>query len=129
MNAHTKDLEKRLYPRYSADVKVEIITKGLEMPHTGRTANISLGGLFVCTEYSADLGEKIFVRIIFKDKDAFFDIRTIVRWKSAGGPDAEMPKGVGLEFVDMTEKHKFVINNFLKDYINVEHKKGSHTDQ
>ena len=112
-------LERRK-PRYSASLKVLVFTKGLEHFQSERAANISSGGIFVCTDHICDVGEKLHIRIIFSDLDAFFDVRTRVAWVC--GDDTSHPQGLGLEFVDVNDAQKQVISQFLSKYINVKEK-------
>lgn len=109
---------RRLKPRYAVNLKVEMITKGLNHHSIERCANVSLGGIFVCTDHLASLGEKVHIRIIFSDKDSYFDVKTQVAWISnSEGPH---PQGLGLEFIELSDAHKQVIAHFLKDYVNVQ---------
>jgi Tfp pilus assembly protein PilZ len=111
-------INRRLKPRYAVNIKVEMLTKGLNHVSVERCANVSLGGLFVCTDYSADENERVHVRVIFSDKEAFFDVKTRVAWVCDG--EGSHPKGLGLEFVDLTKEQNLIVQNFLKDYVNVQ---------
>ena len=101
--------------RYNEEIEVEMMVKGLETPYVEKSANISGGGLFVCTNYEGDVDEKVHLRIIFPKFEAFFDVRAAVRWLS-DGLSSGLPKGLGLEFVDLTEKQTVVIKDFLNDF-------------
>jgi Tfp pilus assembly protein PilZ len=121
MSAEPKDPlqgpNRRKKPRYAADVKVEIFTKGLNHYVTGKTANISPGGLFVCTDYVGELGEKLHVRVILCDREAYFDCKATIAWIC--DDKGSHPQGLGVEFVELTDAQKHVINKVLKDYVNV----------
>lgn len=111
-------VNRRLKPRYAVDVKVEMLTQGLDHYVVERCANVSLGGLFVCTDYSAKESERVHVRIILADQDAYFDIKTEVAWICEG--ESSHPKGLGLRFVDVNEQQQAIIDRFLKDYVNIQ---------
>jgi Tfp pilus assembly protein PilZ len=118
MNHSGENKNRRLKPRYSAEVKVEMLTKGLDYHRVDKTANVSTGGLFVCTDYLAPEGERIHCRIIFSDRDSYFDVKTRVAWVCDGGNSH--PKGLGLEFIELNEAQQLVINRFLRAYVNVQ---------
>jgi len=109
---------RRLKPRYSAQIKVEMLTKGLDYHRVDKTANISTGGIFVCTDFLAPEGERVHIRIILADKDAYFDVKTQVAWVCDGS--GSHPKGLGLEFIELNEAQVLVINRFLREYVNVQ---------
>ncbi len=109
--------QKRNKARYAANIAVEMFTQGLNYFRAERTANISLGGLFVCTEYDGKMNEKVHIRIILSDRDSYFDVKTRIAWTCDGS--SSHPKGLGLEFIEVTDIQKMVIEKFLKDYVNI----------
>ena len=111
-------INRRLKPRYAVNIKVEMLTKGLNHVSVEKCANVSLGGIFVCTDYLAPEDERVHVRVIFSDKDSFFDVKTRVAWTCDG--EGSHPRGLGLEFVDLSKEQDVIIKNFLKDYVNVQ---------
>ncbi len=108
---------ERRKPRYAANLQVWVFTKGLNHFQAEKTANISLGGLFVCTNHSAEVGEKLHIRVILSDIDSYFDVKTRVAWLC--GNDGSHPEGLGLEFIELDEAQQHVVQNILKDYVNV----------
>jgi uncharacterized protein (TIGR02266 family) len=104
--------------RYALNVQTLVFTKGLEHFLSERTANISEGGIFVCTDYESPVGEKLHIRVILSDQDSYFDVKTRVAWVCDG--EGGHPKGLGLEFVDLNEPQKRVIATVLKRYVNVQ---------
>lgn len=104
-------------PRYAANLKVEIFTKGLNHQIVERTANISSGGLFVCTEYSSEIGEKMHLRIIFLDREAYFDVKSEVAWVCNG--EKGHPKGLGVRFVELNSAQQQIIDRYLVEYVNI----------
>lgn len=112
--------QERRKPRYSASLKVMVFTKGLGHFQTERAANISSGGIFICTDHQSEIGEKLHIRIIFSELDAYFDVKTRVAWICNN--DSSHPQGLGLAFTDLNEPQKQVIDKFLTQYINVKEK-------
>jgi uncharacterized protein (TIGR02266 family) len=108
---------QRLKPRYAANLEVLVYTKGLDHFFAERTANISNGGLFVCTNYQTTEGEKLHIRIILSDIDSYFEVKTRVAWVCPG--DGSHPAGLGLEFTELNEAQRTVIERILSKYINV----------
>lgn len=115
--AESEEISRRKRPRYAADIRVELFTRGLQHWIAERTANISVGGLFVCTESDSTIGERVHMRIYLQDRDAFFDMKGKVVW-CCNGEDSH-PKGLGIEFIEVTEIQQRVIDQVLKDYVNV----------
>ncbi|NCN41932.1 PilZ domain-containing protein [bacterium] len=111
-------INRRLKPRYAVDIKVEMLTKGLDHYVVERCANVSLGGIFVCTDYSAEMDERVHVRIILSDKDAYFDLKTKVAWIC--DDSGSHPKGLGLQFVEISTEQQIIIDKILRDYVNVQ---------
>jgi uncharacterized protein (TIGR02266 family) len=107
----------RAKPRYAANLEVEIFTRGLNHEKVARIANISSGGLFVCTDYKSEIGEKVHLRITFSDRDAFFDVKGRVVWVCQG--EKGHPNGLGLEFDEVSAPQQEIINKILSQYINV----------
>ncbi len=107
----------RLKPRYSANLEVLVYTKGLDHFVAEKTANISKGGLFVCTSHKAEVGDKMHIRIILSDIDSYFEVKTRVAWLCDGG--ASHPEGIGLEFVEINEAQSEVIDRILTKYVNI----------
>ena len=117
MRSPTKRSVERRKPRYSANLQVWVFTKGLNHFESERTANISSGGLFVCTGHSAEVGERLHIRVILSDIDSYFDVKTRVAWVC--GDEGSHPAGLGLEFIELDEAQTHVVQTILKDYVNV----------
>jgi Tfp pilus assembly protein PilZ len=114
------DESKRKKPRYQLALKAEIWIRDLQHHIIERTANISIGGLFLCTDLNLPQGDIVHVRIIFKDLDAYFDAKTKIVWRCDGL--GSHPMGLGLEFIDLNDAQIDVIDTYLSKYINVRNK-------
>ena len=92
--------ESRAYKRLPVEIEVEIVTDdGIE---SGRSLNISTGGIFVATAVSRPAGTRLEIRLVLPDDGEPTTISTEVRWsrpKSSGGEAV----GMGLRFVDVPE--------------------------
>ncbi len=111
-------INRRLKPRYAVDIRIEMLTKGLDHYVVERCANVSLGGVFVCSDYSAQMNERVHVRIILADQDAYFDVKTEVAWICDGS--GSHPKGLGLRFIELSKEQDMIIDRFLREYVNVQ---------
>ena len=107
----------RLKPRYAANLEVLVYTKGLQHFVAEKTANISKGGLFVCTNHKAEVGEKMHIRIILSDIDSYFEVKTRVAWLCDGG--GSHPEGIGLEFIEVNDAQAEIIERILTKYVNI----------
>lgn len=116
---HQIDLKEsgRRKPRYQLALKAEVWVRGLEHYIVEKTANISQSGLFLCTEVDLPVNDRLHIRIIFKDLDAYFDVKARVVWRCDGL--GSHPQGLGLEYTELTEFQSEVIKRYLTDYINV----------
>lgn len=119
-NVDPSDQSPRKKPRYQLALKAEIWVRDLQHHVVEKTANISNGGLFLCTELNLPQGDIVHVRIIFKDLDAYFDAKTKVVWRCDG--IGTHPMGLGLEFTDLSSAQHGVIDRYLSNYVNVREK-------
>ena len=108
---------QRAKPRYAMNLRVEMFTKGFNHHLVEKTANISTGGLFVCTDVEAQTGEKLHLRVHFLDKAAYFDVKGAVVWVCNG--ERGHPKGLGVQFVELSEPQLEVIRRYLSQYVNI----------
>lgn len=92
--------ESRAYKRLPVEIEVEIVTdQGIE---SGRSLNISTGGIFVATAITRPAGTRLEIRLVLPDDVEPTTISTEVRWSrpmSSGGEAV----GMGLRFVDVPE--------------------------
>lgn len=114
------DNSQRKKPRYQLALKAEVWVRDLEHHVIEQTANISMGGLFLCTALDLPQGDIVHVRIIFKDLDAYFDAKSKVVWRCNGS--GSHPVGLGLEFIELNEPQIAVIERYLKNYVNIRDK-------
>jgi uncharacterized protein (TIGR02266 family) len=115
-NRSSAQMERRK-PRYSSNLTVMVFTKGLNHFLSEKAANISSGGLFVCTDHAVEIGDKLHIRITLSDIESYFDLKTRVAWICPSG--SSHPQGFGLEFIELNEAQQKVVTDILSKYINV----------
>jgi hypothetical protein len=107
------DVARRQYPRYAAALQVHLHT--LDDLHLLYTRNVSRGGLFVGTALQLPAGTALRVNVIHPKTGEQFPLEAIVRWR------AEAPEpGLGLEFVQLTERRRDEFFEFIRSEIPVE---------
>jgi uncharacterized protein (TIGR02266 family) len=119
LQSGAKKTTDRSKPRFAANLEVLIYSKGLDTFFAEKTANISLGGLFVCTPLTASVGDKLHIRVILSDIDSYFEVKSKVVWVCPAGKPH--PQGLGLEFVELSQAQKTVIEKILSKYIHEDH--------
>jgi len=111
------DTAKRIKPRYQLALAAEVWVRGLEHRNIEKTANISTTGLFLCTDLDLPKNDVVHLRIIFKDLDAYFDVKAKVVWQCHGNDSH--PKGIGLRYTDLSIEQTQLIDRYLKQYVNI----------
>lgn len=110
-------LNRRQDPRYSVNVRVDVFGRGLSHVQMAQTENISTSGLFVVLDDLKNfvLNETIHLRIFLTDQDAFFDVKAKIIRIELGGQNNQS-RGLGVQFVELTEPQNKVIHRFLAPY-------------
>ena len=99
--------ERRLNPRLS--ITVEIDFRSEHNFYSGRTLDISVGGLFIETNVALPIGTRLTVDLKLMKKQLHADAEVI--WVLVG--DREEPAGVGVRFVDLAPAVKQSIEAFM----------------
>lgn len=81
---------------------------------TGVTCDISCGGLFVATYNILPLGTKIDVTFTLPDGKGEIYKTAEVRWLREFQEGLELPPGMGIKFVDLSNQDQERINSFVK---------------
>ena len=76
---------------------------------TGKTRDISVGGLYIETDVKLDIGRELSVHVRLMDQD--FSIRSEVMWVLEGD---EGVVGVGVQFVEVDPKAKACIDAYME---------------
>ena len=109
--------EKRKYPRVNARWPITVFTDKGEV--AGQTINISLEGLAICCEEPLHLN-KIFRLSMVSTDDQIIQIAGKIVWSDLYGvDDDETAIGMGICFVEVSDKDRHIINHVI----------SSHTDE
>ena len=105
-------INKRKHTRIEAELEVT-----LNGPHnffTGFTQNISEGGVFIATHQVFPIGTEFELTLKIGDKVIHPTAKVVwVREPSPFLPD-DIDPGMGLQFVNLTEEEKRIIEEFIK---------------
>ena len=97
--------DKRSHPRVSLDIPVICaLPDGSEV--TGRSKDISIGGMFVFTPTSVVFGTTVQVRLSLPRARQEFVLPAVVRWTS--------PEGLGLQFGLLGARETHAISELLR---------------
>ncbi len=103
---------QRSGPRVS--VNIEVTLTGAHNFFRGFTEDISAGGLFVATHQFYPIGTEFNLSLSLEGRD--IPVLVKVAWIRESNPlklaDAE--PGMGLQFIDMTEEQRMLIEEFIK---------------
>lgn len=95
------------------ELEVDVGLEGDHTFYTGRTGDLSKGGLFVATDEPLPVGTELLLSFVLPDG---YRVRAdgVVAWVRAPRyrPD-ELPSGMGIRFVRLPSKHEHAIAHFL----------------
>ena len=97
--------ERRRYPRFRAQVPVELRRAEDAAPYRVSTAEISGGGCYIETMFTIDLGTKVFLTLWIKEQA----IRT-----TASVATRHPQVGNGFEFTDMSSEDRTKLSYFIQ---------------
>lgn len=102
--------EKRKSPRVEKKLKSEV--HSLEGMTFSTSMDISTGGIFISTPEPVQIGSEVKLSVKLPDKEEF-EVKGIVRWMAEN--DSKHGKsGMGIEFVELDDDQKKMINDILK---------------
>ena len=106
--------EKRKHPRFNARWPVTVYTDKGEIE--GETINISLEGIAICCEEPLHLNKVFRISLITLD-DRVIRVGGKVVWSDVYGmDDQETQIGMGVCFVEVSEKDRHIINDVISTY-------------
>jgi len=83
------------------------------------TSNISSGGIFVKTDNPFNQGEQFLLKLQLPDLPEPLKIQCEVAWERGKGTEKEgAPPGMGVRFVEMSQKDDELLKGFLSDTLN-----------
>lgn len=87
------------------------------VPHAGSISRVGGGGLFFETPLKLEKGTTVLVKFRLACFDEAVVVKGEVRWVTAGG--ADMPAGLGIAFVDLEQKRRQQLVEFVAERGNV----------
>ena len=109
------NFERRKYPRFSIDLPIEYYQIDSPAGHSGRTANISEGGLLIYLPEKVEIGQHLKLRLFLASLSEFHSIEVLaeVVWMGTG-----MKEGLGypraVKFTDISSENLTRLKEFLK---------------
>ncbi len=116
------DIRERLGDRERIRVPVEtpIVFEHQSRFHTARVVNLSRGGVFVASEILVDAGSllTLYLAGIGGDEEDLLEATGEVVWCTKRGvPEADLPRGMGIRFVDFPEAAMERLDSYVVDTI------------
>jgi hypothetical protein len=96
---------KRQHVRYDYTEEADLTFDGER--RTGRSVNISRGGIFVTIDPVPPFGARLTLHLALPGVDGVCDIPCVVRWSKAG-------EGVGLQFETLRPIEIWALNKLLR---------------
>lgn len=107
LKTHGAGRERRRSPRVALEAAVDLESGDNFV--SGRTRDISLGGLFIETHASLPIGSRVWVKLRLMDRA--FDVESVVAWQLE---DASGIVGLGVEFVSMCAVGRAAVRAFME---------------
>jgi uncharacterized protein (TIGR02266 family) len=82
--------------------------------YTGFSENISEGGVFIATYHKHELGERHKVKLSLPGIEQPVEVHVEVRWVREADPAHDVKPGYGLQFVELTDAARAVIERFVR---------------
>lgn len=82
--------------------------------YTGFSENISEGGIFIVSYEARKLGDRLIVRFTLPGYDHPIEVTAEVKWVRERDEASDTKPGYGLQFVDLGESDREVIERFIR---------------
>lgn len=96
-----------------AELNVEVSLEGDHNFFVGFGENISEGGLFVATHSLREIGSIIRLTFHLPDRAVPIEVEAVVRWLRLFNETSDVPPGLGLQFVDLSDEDAQAIRAFV----------------
>ncbi len=103
--------DSRRNPRASVYVSIDVFSE--HNFWTGLTMNMSEGGVFVATHHRVAVGTTLVVNMMLPFESQAIVTLAEVRWTRDYTGDADVPPGLGLQFVNLDESSLAKIRKFV----------------
>jgi uncharacterized protein (TIGR02266 family) len=109
--------ERRRWPRIAVGLRIQMrMARPDDLFRSYHLRDVSLGGMFVKTDSPRPLGTDVEVRVEFVRGGAFVARGKVVRVVRAREvPDRSQPTGIGIEFTQMTDESRRLLEELLED--------------
>jgi uncharacterized protein (TIGR02266 family) len=97
-----------------AELNVEVSLEGDHNFFVGFSENISEGGLFVATHSLREIGSIIRLTFRLPDRALPIEVEAVVRWLRLFNDGSDVPPGLGLQFVDLSDEDAHTIRAFVE---------------
>ncbi len=97
-----------------ADLSVEVSLEGEHNFFVGFSENVSEGGLFVATHSLREIGSIIHLTFQLPDRARPIEVEAVVRWIRLFSEASDVPPGLGLQFVDLSDEDAHAIRTFVE---------------
>jgi uncharacterized protein (TIGR02266 family) len=101
---------RRIDPRYDRELSVDVSFDG--QSQTGRSLNISLGGMFVECVRTLPIGAAVALRFKVPTQPEPIEVTGDVRWIVPPGPSSEQV-GIGVRFQGLRARDVWALNRFF----------------
>ncbi|OHB76760.1 MAG: hypothetical protein A2Z34_02805 [Planctomycetes bacterium RBG_16_59_8] len=119
----TGDMDNRKYKRLGTNWIGKIRQKALpdELKYAGETRirNISMGGVFIDTSIPFAIGTFVEIDFTIPGSSEPIHAEGIIRWSNTDR-NANLPVGMGLEFIKVSTKSRSVITSYIDETVSVE---------
>jgi uncharacterized protein (TIGR02266 family) len=118
----SEDIRQRLGARDRIRVPVEtpIVFEHEDRYHTARVVNLSKSGLFVASETLLETGARLtlYLACLGGGDEEFIETKGDVVWCTKRGvPEADLPRGMGIRFVDFSRKAQDKLDAYVVETI------------
>lgn len=106
------EAHRRSHPRFV--VELDLSLGSAQNFYAGVVENVSVGGVFIATHLCRPVGEQVEITIHLTDGDE--PVRGVgeVRWVRALSEPDDLPPGMGIRFVELSEGAREAIERFLE---------------
>ena len=103
--------DRRQYPRVSVNIRVGIIQSNGDIVYA-KIKNISIGGLYILTEYTADIGKifRIFFKVIINSQPIKIEAQTQVIYVYYG---EQSKVYLGMKFIKFKDDGNTTLNQYV----------------
>ena len=111
------NFERRAFPRFSVDLPVEYERLDSLIPGTGRTANVSAGGLLIYFSERMEIGQCLKLKLSFVSGRTLNTIEVVVEvlWVEVDYDRGWGEHRSGVKFIDILPDDMIKLKKFLMD--------------